>query len=182
MKFVRRVVMVAAFLATVPVLAQAQPRMELGASVISSVFALEDESLSSVGVPSAGLGLFNQGAYLSAFLGDRFAIEPQIGFMWASFDGESQHILNLSGQFTYFALGTDRSSPYMFAAAGFLDVSDEDHTPKSYGLGAGYRLPAGDRLVFRIDGRYTRYTGEFAAQDLDTVAVGLSIGGLFGQP
>lgn len=160
--------------------AQAQPRTELGASLVSSVVALEDESIYNLGVPAAGFGLLGQGVYLSLFLTDRFAVEPQLGFMWNSFGDDSEHILNVSGQFTYFTQGLARRSPYVFGTVGIVDASNDDYTPKSFGAGAGYRIPLGDRLVLRIDGRYTRFTGEFSGQELDTVAIGLSIGGVFG--
>jgi hypothetical protein len=66
----------------------------------------------------------------------------------------------------------------VFGSAGLVKISDNDYTPKSYGFGGGYRIPVGDRLTFRIDGRWIRYTGEFE-DDSDTLAFTLSIGGIF---
>ena len=43
--------------------------------------------------------------------------------------------------------------------------------------GLGYRIPVGDRLVFRIDGRYLHATDDGGNQ----VLVSLSIGGAFGR-
>jgi hypothetical protein len=60
-------------------------------------------------------------------------------------------------------------------------MSDSDYTPKSFGFGAGYRIPVGDRLTFRVDGRYTRFTGEFEDDDSNALAFTLSIGGVFGR-
>jgi len=159
----------------------AQPRVELGAPLVSSVFALEDEEVTVIGIPSAGFGLLSQGVYASLFIGTRLAVEPQIGFNWMSFEGDSEHFLSLAAQVTYFVQGTERRSPYVFAAAGILEASGQEYTPKAFSAGAGYRLLAGDRLVFRVDARYTHYTADFPGLELDSVAIGLSIGGVFGR-
>ena len=57
-------------------------------------------------------------------------------------------------------------------------MSREDYTPKSFGFGGGYRIRVGDRLTFRLDGRWVRYTSEFG-DDGDTLTFALSIGGIF---
>jgi hypothetical protein len=162
-------------------LADAQPRAEVGASLVNAVVGLGDNSVSTLGVPSGGFGILNPGAFASFFVGPRLAIEPQLGLVWASFDGESEHLLNLVGQVDYFLRGSDDASPYVFAAAGIVNVSDADYTPKSLGFGAGYRVPMGGRLTFRVDGRYTHFTGQFDGDGSDMLAFTLSIGGLFGQ-
>jgi hypothetical protein len=174
------VILTTALVAATASLAHAQPRAELGASLVNSFIGLDDDELSTVGIPSGGFGILNPGAYASFFVGERVAIEPQVGFVWASFDGDSEHILNFVGQFDYFVRGISDPSLYLFAAAGVVDVSGADYTPKSVGGGAGYRIPVGDRLTFRVDGRYTHYTGEFEGEDSDALAFTLSIGGLFG--
>jgi hypothetical protein len=43
--------------------------------------------------------------------------------------------------------------------------------------GAGYRIPVGDRLTFRFDGRYIHFTDGGG----NAVAFALSIGGVFGN-
>jgi len=177
---VRRVLIAGVLVGTGTPLAHAQPRIEVGSSLVSTIMVL-DEDVYSVGIPAAGSGLLSHGAYLSLFLGSRFAIEPQVGFLWMSFDGNSDHLLSAAGQFSYYALGTDRRSPYLFGTVGIASVSSEDYSPKSFGGGAGYRIPVGDRLVFRIDGRYAHYTGEFAGESFDAVSLAVSIGGAFGQ-
>lgn len=177
-----RVLFLAATLVvTTASLAHAQPRAEVGASLVSAVIELGDDGVSTLGIPSGGFGILNPGMYTSLFVGTRVAIEPQISFIWASFDGESEHIVNFVGQFDYFAWGTSQRSPYVFATAGVVNVSDADYTPKSVGFGAGYRVPVGDRLTFRVDGRYTHFTGEFEGDESDVLAFTLSIGGIFGR-
>jgi hypothetical protein len=160
-------------------LAEAQPQVEVGASIISSVMTLEDDSAATVGIPTPAFGLLGNGAYGSLFLSDRFAVEPQIGFFWATFDGDAEHILNMAGQFTFFPQTVERRSPYLFASVGFVTTSGDNYTPKTYGAGGGYRIPVGDRLVLRVDARYTHYTSRF--DGLDTLGIGMSIGGLFGR-
>jgi hypothetical protein len=176
-----KVLLVAAALVSGASSAQAQPVAEIGASLVSSTIELEDEGVSTLGVPSGGFGILNPGMFASFFVGTHLAIEPQIGLIWASFDGESEHILNFVGQVDYFLRGTTEASPYVFGAAGVVDMSDSDYTPKSFGFGAGYRIPVGDRLTFRVDGRYTRFTGEFEDDDSNALAFTLSIGGVFGR-
>lgn len=154
----------------------AQPRVEVGGSLASLMVGLDDdEDVTVLGIPSAGFGLLNPGVYGSFFLGDKAAIEPQIGLIWVSSDGESMHALTAAAQFDLFFNGTARTSPYVFAGGGIIDMSDTTETPKSVTAGAGLRIPAGDRLVFRLDGRYIHYTNEGG----NALAFGLSIGGLF---
>jgi hypothetical protein len=160
--------------------AQAQPSAEVGASLMSATFSLGDEDLSTFGVPSGGFGILNPGVYASFFIGRYVAVEPQLSFSWVSEGDESEYLLNLAGQFDYFFGGTEAPSPYVFGAAGLVKISGNDYTPKSFGFGGGYRMPVGDRLSFRFDGRWVRYTSEFEFEDdLDTLAFTLSIGGIF---
>jgi len=177
----RALFLAATLVATTASLAFAQPRAEIGASLVSSTIGLGDDNFSTFGVPSGGFGILNPGLYASLFVGTRVAIEPQVGFFWASSDGESEHLLNFAGQFDYFVQGTSERSLYLFGTAGVISVSNEDYTPKSVGFGAGYRIPLGDRLTLRVDGRYTHFTGEFEGEESDMLAFTLSIGGIFGQ-
>ena len=159
--------------------AYGQPRAEIGASLLSSTIGLGDEGVSTLGMPSGGFGILNPGMYASLFIGTRVAIEPQVGFIWAHVSDESIHFLNFVGQFDYFFQGTGQPSLYAFAAAGLVSASGADYTPKSVGFGVGYRIPLGDRLTFRVDGRYTHYTGEFDGGGGDALGFMLSIGGVF---
>jgi hypothetical protein len=150
------------------------PRVELGASLFSGAVDSEDDGLTMIGVPSAGFPLIAPGVYASFFLGQRLAIEPQIGLLVLSAGGETEHILNFVGQVDYFVRGLDESSPYVFGTAGVIDFPGST-TLKSVGMGAGYRIPAGDRLTFRVDGRFRHFLDD----EGNLVAFSLSIGGLF---
>ena len=166
---------VAVTLSAVPK-ASAQPRVEVGGSLVSLMVGLDDEDDTTVvGIPSAGLGLFNPGVFGSFFLGDKAAIEPQLGLIWASSGGDSVHVLAAAAQFDLFFKGTTRTSPYVFAGGGITDFSGTSESPKSVTAGGGVRIQAGDRLVFRLDGRYIHYTDEGG----NALAFGLSIGGVF---
>jgi hypothetical protein len=154
--------------------------IEIGTSLFNGTFEAEDDGISAIGIPSGGFGIRNPGLYASFFAGQYVAIEPQLGFVWFSLDGESGHLLNFAGQFDWFPQGAKRSSPYVFASAGVLDAGD-DYSPKSFGGGAGYRMLSGERLALRFDVRYTHYTGEFADEDTNAVSFTVSIGGVFGQ-
>ena len=159
-----------------PSAASAQrPKVELGASLASIVVGLEDDDVTVFGVPTAGFGFLNPGVYTSFFIGDRLAVEPQVALLVLSGSGDTEHVINFVGQVNYFVFGLDRPSPYVFGAAGVIEFSGSGPTPKSYSVGAGYRIPAGDRLTFRFDGRYTHFTEEGG----DLLAFSVALGGLF---
>lgn len=160
--------------------ASAQPRVEIGTSLAGAFIGLGDENdVTTVGVPSAGFGLVDSGVYASLFIGTRFAIEPRIGAVWFSADGESEHFVNISGQANYYVSGIEQPSLFLFGAAGILDSSGDGDSPKTVSGGVGYRVPVGDRLVFRFDGRFLRVMED--AGDDNQLLFSVSIGGLFGR-
>ena len=173
-----RVLSLAAFLVVrTASLARAEdPKFEIGTSLGSAMISLEKHGGSALGLPSGGLSIVNPGVYASFFAGPSVAIEPQVGLIWASGGGESEHLLNFAGQVDYFIRGVRSRSPYVFGSAGIVDVSHSNTTPKSIGGGIGYRILAGDRLTLRIDGRATHFTERIG----NVLAFGVSIGGLFG--
>lgn len=176
--FVTILSLAAALVATKPIAAQAQePRAEVGASLAGLVVGLGDNEGSTFGIPAGGFGILNPGVYASLFLGEHVAIEPQVGLFWASFGGDSEHIVNLVGQVDYFISGITQPSVYLFAAGGLVSSSGPGTTPKSVGGGLGYRMPLGDRLTFRLDGRVTHLTDNGG----NMMAFTFSLGGLFGQ-
>jgi opacity protein-like surface antigen len=154
----------------------ADPKAEVGASLATATFGLGNSNDGSTfGIPSGGFGILQPGVYASFFVGRYVAIEPQIGLIWASSNGHSEHLVNFVGQVDYFLTGSSTNSPYIFGAAGVVDISGTSTTPKSVGGGAGYRIVAGDRLTFRIDGRVTHLTEGGG----NMLAFGLTIGGVF---
>ena len=150
--------------------------VEIGTTLMGVTFSTGDD-VKVVGVPSSSFGLLNPAVYASIFVGSRLAIEPQVGLIWASQQGESMHLLNVGGQFDYLLLGAETASPYVFGTVGIIDVSNSAVSPKSIGGGAGYRIRVGDRLTFRIDGRVTHFTENGG----NALSFGLSMGGLFGR-
>lgn len=155
--------------------ASAQPKVEVGGSLASVVVGLDDDDDATVvGIPSASFGLLNPGVFGSFFLGDKAAFEPQIGLIWVSSGGESEHVLSLGAQFDFFFKDTTSTSPYAFAGGGITEFSDSSESAKSVAVGGGLRIPAGDRLVFRLDGRYIHFTDDGG----NALAFGLSIGGV----
>jgi hypothetical protein len=154
-------------------------QIELGAPLFNGTVGLSEDSVSAVGVPSGSFfGLFSPGVYVSIFAWPRVAIEPQLGLVTLYADGETAHFLTTGAQVNYLFGDRSQKTPYVFGGVGLVSVTDLDYTPVSLTAGAGYRMPLGGRLVFRFDGRYTHYTGEFD-DGLHTVSFTLSIGGLF---
>jgi hypothetical protein len=155
----------------------AEPKVEIGASLASLTIGLGDNDGAVFGVPSGGFGILNPGVYASIFVNPHVAVEPQLGLLWVREGGESEHIVNVAGQIDYFIRGISERSPYLFGAAGLLDVSGSGVTPKSVAGGVGYRVPLGGRLTIRMDGRVTHFTDEGG----NSVSFTLAIGGLFGE-
>lgn len=171
-------ILAAVLLAASAASATAQPTFEIGSSLGGAIVGVgDDNDGTTIGLPAPGFGVINPGVYASLFLGSRFAIEPQIGLLYFSSDGDSEHIVNVAAQADLFLSGLDRPSLYLFGSVGAIDTSGDGTTPKTVGGGLGYRIPVGDHLVFRLDGRYVHLTDDGG----DQVAFTLSIGGAFGR-
>jgi hypothetical protein len=159
--------------------APAFAQIEVGASLVGVTFLHEDSggSLTGFGVPSGSVvGLFTPGSYVGVFLTSHVAVEGGVGALTVSGDGESVHVLNAAGQVNWIVKGEKNSSPYLFGSVGVLHATDSDAVA-TYGAGGGYRFKCGDRLVLRLQGRYTR-VGSGGGNVFD---FGVSIGGLFGK-
>lgn len=167
--------------AWMPSAAYAQtPKVEIGASLASAVVGVgENDGGTVFGIPSGGFGLTNPGVYASFFVLPRLAIEPQLGLVVASFDGDTSHFVNAVGQASYFLSDVGRPAPYVLGSAGIIDASGDTTNPKSLSAGLGYRIPVGENMAFRIDGRYTRFIIEDERSNM--VAFTFSIAGLFGR-
>lgn len=159
--------------------APAMAQVEVGASLAGVTFMKEDGggSLTAFGSPSGSLfGLFTPGTYVSVFLTSHVAAEGVVGFLTLSGEGESVHALNAAAQVDWVVKGEGSSSPYLFGAVGVMHATDSGAVA-TYGGGGGYRFKCGDRLVLRVQGRYTR-VGSDGGNVFDA---GVSIGGLFGK-
>lgn len=151
--------------------------VEIGTSLAAFTFGVGKDNTTVVGIPAGGFGVLNPGLYASIFAGNRVAIEPQFGVVWIHDHGGSSHLLSFAGQLDVFLKSAEHDAPYLLVSGGLIDVSDSSTTPKFFGVGLGYRIRAGDRLTFRLDGRYAHYTEGGG----NTVMFGVSIGGLFGK-
>jgi hypothetical protein len=164
----------------VPALAQDNQRVEIGSSLASVLVTLPEHGTHTtmLGVPTAGFGLVNPSVYASIFVHPRVSIEPQLGLFVMSDKESTEHWVNFFGNLNYFAGDTKKSTPFVFVGAGIIDMSGENSDAvKAMDAGAGYRFRAGDRLTFRLDGRYTH----FFESNGNMVSFTLSIGGLFGK-
>ena len=164
--------------AAYPAAAQGTGRVEVGASLVNLMIVFPAQGDKSVlfGIPSGSYGLLSPSVYAAIFATPRVAIEPQAGLLLVSTGGNTNHVVNIAGQVDYFLNGSTVSSPYVFGAAGLVMISNAGTTPKQVGGGAGYRIRVGDRLVLRIDGRYTHFTDS----EGNALGFSLSLGGIFG--
>lgn len=168
--------MLALAAAAVPAFAQDQPKVEVGASLANLTVGLGDNDFTTFGVPSSLSSFMTPGVYVSFFATPKIAIEPQVGLIVISGGGETDHLLNVAGQVSYFTRGAGASSPFIFGTVGLVNASDEDSVT-SFGGGAGYRFRVGDSLTLRTDGRFTHFSDGGG----NTLSLTLSIGGLFGR-
>lgn len=148
----------ACLLLNAPAVRAAEQKVEIGAALTSVMVGLGDNDVAIFGVPAGELEFFNPSVYASFFVGSFLALEPQFGVQVVSSNGHTEHLANLTGQVDYFVLGNERNSPYVFGGAGVVDASGTSVMPKTFNAGAGYRVPVGDRLVFRFDGHVTHLT------------------------
>lgn len=175
---VRLVLVAAALVAGVtPALAQDSRRVEIGSALGSGLVFMPEsgDNHTWIGVPTAGFGLVNPAVYFSIFATPNLAIEPQLGLISMS-NGGTERWVTLFGHLDYFIGDGKKSSPYLFAGGGVIDMTDAD-TIKAVDGGAGYRFRVGDRLTFRLDGRYTHYLDK----EGNMLSFTLSIGGLLGK-
>ena len=156
--------------------AQAQG-VEIGTSLASVTFDVEGDGTAILGVPSGGFGILSPTLYASLVLGEKFAIEPQLGLIVVTGGGETSHFLNFNAQADYFLAGTTKNSLYLFGGGGLIHINDVGGTLKSISAGAGYRMVLGDRLTMRLHGRYTHFTDSGG----NAVAFTVSLGGMFGR-
>ena len=162
----------------VPALAQDNQRVEVGSSITSVIVMFPEHGSHStlLGVPTAGFGLVNPSVFASIFVHPQVSIEPEVGLMVMSGGGHTDHWVNFFGNLNYFVGDTKKSTPFIFAGGGVIDMTDEKAI-KAIDGGAGYRFRLGDRLTFRLDGRYTH----FFESNGNMVSFTLAIGGLLGK-
>jgi hypothetical protein len=166
----------------VPSAAWAQtPAVEIGASLASATIGVGDHFFHGpiFGVPNGDNGWIRPVVYASFFVLPRLALEPQLALVVSTFNGRLLHNVNLGGQVDYFFTDVGSPAAYVFGSASIVDTSGIRSHPKSISAGLGYRVPVGENLAFRLDGRYARVTTENAAGN--AIAFTFSIGGLFGK-
>jgi hypothetical protein len=161
-----------------PAAAQSTGRVEVGASLVNLMIVFPEQGDKSVlfGVPGS-YALLSPSVYAAIFATPRVAIEPQAGLLLVSTGGNTNHVVNIAGQVDYFLNGSAVSSPYVFGDVGLVMISNSDTTPKQVGGGAGYRFRLGDRLVLRIDARFTHFTDDQG----NALGFNCSLGGIFGK-
>jgi len=126
---------------------KAEIGLGLAGVVVTSVGG---DSVFAVGAPASSA------VHATLFVSPRLALEPQLAFTFASSDGDSVHALVLAGQVDYFLGDRNTKSPFLFGRGLLQRVGDSDvsYTSTGVGGGVGYRIPIGDRAVFRLEGRY----------------------------
>jgi hypothetical protein len=152
-------------------------RAELGLHLAGlSAVSSDGETVTLVGVPAPGLFFVGPGAYLSYFVNEKFAVEPQLGLFFVSGDGDSSHALSLGARLTYLAAGRERRSLYVFGAGSLLSLGfDGSETDGGVGGGVGFRFPVRDAGAIRVEGRYDHYF----ENDVDVFGFSIGLGLMF---
>jgi hypothetical protein len=106
------------------------------------------------------------GVHFTLFLNEKFALEPQLGFIRSSTEGFSSSLVFLALQPQYF-LGPDaRRASYVFGQLGMLLDSDggsgasSTETQNVFGGGIGYRKVLRRVIATRYELRMRRLSGE----------------------
>jgi len=155
--------------------------IEVGTSLFSTTVLMPEgrgKNTLVFGSPSAegAFGFNTPNIFIAWYATPQLLVKPQVGLLFASDGDDVAHVLNVSGQVDYLLHRTRPTTPYIFGSAGFVS-SSLDPVEKTVSAGAGYRIAAGDRLVFRLEGRYTHTAVEHYGNN--GLAFVISIGGLF---
>ena len=172
-----RVVLLVAF----PSLLAAQtekPRPEIGVRggwmQISEKSDFGDNKYSMLALPTGVFGSAG-GMHATFFVAPRVALEPQLGLMRLSEDGDSFMLTALALQPMFF-LGADATkAPYVFAQVATLRESeaDESDSRNAFGGGVGYRKVHRESLAMRYELRFRRWSDEFSKINEIGVLIGV---------
>jgi hypothetical protein len=169
-------------LATLAPAALSAQATEIGMASGLSIFTAEDaETLTVFGVPGDFTFLPTAHVYVTTFATPNLAIEPQVGVVVASSDGETDWTTRLGAQVAYHTSGGSVSSPYFAANGAWVRDFGEDN---NYILGAsvGYRVILPPGLGLRFEAGYSRWFtgGDFDPPDFNQFRIGIGVGGLVG--
>lgn len=110
-------------------------------------------------------------------IGERFSIEPRLGFSLLSGEGSSFTTLDLQGAVLARVTGDAQNEGVYVVALpqlSYLDFDVESTTQFAFGGGAGVRFPYDDRMAFRVEAQFVH------AFETDELAGSDAILGLFG--
>lgn len=169
-----------ACLATAQPAAAADPKFELGASLLAVTIITEDDGFTVVAVPSSPTPFATAGGlFASFFINPHVAIEPQLGLFAISDGDDTDYSAAIGAQVSYFLRPASGSSVYLLGGVGTIRMSNEGESPTTFSVGVGYRVPMTDSLAVRVDGRYTRY--QVDDEGGNTVSFNVSLGGIFAR-
>ena len=144
----------------------------------------EDDSILSVGLPTAEFGSLLQGLRLARFLSPEVEIETTVGFNYAGEGGYSLWRLGIGMDGIYNLVtgeGPESTRPVPFLrAGGTINVYGQEQYSESQlglGAGAGVRFPLGGRFALRVEAGGARHfeTNELPGHWDVTGSVGLSV-------
>lgn len=144
----------------------------------------EDDSILSVGLPSAEFGSLLQGLRVARFLTPEVELETTVGFSYLGEGGFSLWRLGIGVDGIYNLVagedpGSTRPVPFL-RAGGLINVYGQEEASESQlglGAGAGVRFPLGNRFALRVEAGGARHfeTDEIPGHWDVTGGVGLSV-------
>lgn len=163
------------------------PQSEIGiragwASVSSDDGAGGTNTVTFLALPGAVFAMPG-GIHFSFFVTEKFALEPQFGYIRSSGDGFSSSLMFVGLQPQYFLLSDARRAPYLFAQVGILRDTDSaggssnTDSQTAFGGGIGYRKVLRRVIATRYELRVRRFSADGpGGQELNEVALLFGLG------
>jgi hypothetical protein len=169
---IARVILVFAALPTASVAAQGRPKVDLGIHAGATILIPSAGGAEYViGIPGGGsLGGQFPALYATFFAGGNLMVEPQVAFIYQSFNHGG--LFNIALQLGYLTRATAQGSPYLAWHLLAANAFGSGGFSSSYAAGAsvGYRHVVRQVLGLRYEARFRRWF------EADLNEVGLLVG------
>ena len=159
---------------------------QMGTSYITPPSRDSDSRATILQAPSGAVGGIPAGAYISFFPHKYFAVSPEINFThvtnnYTSFgerNNNSQSLINLGCQLTYFPLSHTVSTPYLFARMSWQNRfgnENSDDSRQRIGVGGGYQWRIEDDYYLRFGLQYHRVMYDNTHHNGYSAVIGLGV-------
>ena len=155
--------------------------VEIGMLFGLSHLSSDDDGVTLIGVPTAGLSGFGSipSLYISWFPGKKLSIGPEFSFGQTASGGFSLTGLYFGGRGAFFLQSNAMSDPYILghSALRVIGSRGDYETDFSAGAGLGYQWRLGPAFVLRMEGRYRRWFDDEINEISFILGFGTRLGG-----